>query len=89
MTYATMIIEGNQEVWDQAIEISKLEQQEQAKYKVKNRNKLSRGKQELYKKKKGKFVKRRYKARYCEDSIPRPGRGNYSTRTSITNGGQF
>jgi len=72
--YTTMIIEGNQDVWAQAVKIAQMEPSEQAKFKAKNRIKLSDEEQKKYTKKKGKFTKRMYKAEYLECSTTKEGK---------------
>ena len=72
--YTTMIIEGNQEVWDQVDKISRMEPSEQAKFKAKNRMKLSVEEQKKYIKKTGKFTKRRFKAVYLESNTTKEGK---------------
>ena len=82
--YTTMIIEGNQDVWAQAVKIAQMEPSEQAKFKVKNRIKLSDEEQKKYTKKKGNS--RKGCTRQNTSSAAPRRRASCSTRTSITSG---
>ena len=84
VAYVNMIIEGNREVWDQAINISELDAEERAKYRPKNRKKLPAEEQESYMRKQGKFAnKKGHKARYCEDNTTKEGKLFYKGQLEV------
>ena len=77
VAYTNLVIHGNYQVWDQAIEIKKNDVEEQEKYKPANRKKLPYEEQKKYKKKNGRYFKTCHKALYCEDTTTKEGKLYY------------